>query len=244
MKKGETLWTEEQLMLAINLYSKIPFGRMDHRNKDVRELALLIGRTPDAVSRMLGNFASLDPVQQARGIRGLPNAGTLAKKIYKEFYENWDKWFEESEQLLAKYKSVNVSDMYPIEYLQSEIGMTKERLVNTRLNQYRFRQLVLSNFNCTCCITGINQSELLIASHITPWSAYGENRLNPANGLCLNALHDKAFDKGLSTTNQEIGKHFLALEGRAIILPKKFMIDPEFLKIHNGFFYEISDSEA
>jgi len=41
--------------------------------------------------------------------------------------------------------------------------------------------------------------ELLIASHIIPWARDDKNRMNPANGLCLNALHDKAFDKGLIT---------------------------------------------
>jgi len=41
--------------------------------------------------------------------------------------------------------------------------------------------------------------ELLRASHIVPWAANVELRLNPHNGLCLNALHDAAFDRGLIT---------------------------------------------
>lgn len=63
MKKNQRLWTREELMLAINLYAKLPFGKMDHRNKEVQQLAILINRTSDAVARKLGNFASLDPVQ-------------------------------------------------------------------------------------------------------------------------------------------------------------------------------------
>ncbi|SUA24417.1 Uncharacterised protein [Neisseria gonorrhoeae] len=43
----------------------------------------------------------------------------------------------------------------------------------------------------------IKQPELLVASHIKPWREDKDNRLNPRNGLCLNALHDKAFDRGL-----------------------------------------------
>jgi putative restriction endonuclease len=32
MKEGQQLWTREELILAINLYCKIPFGKMHHRN--------------------------------------------------------------------------------------------------------------------------------------------------------------------------------------------------------------------
>ena len=45
--------------------------------------------------------------------------------------------------------------------------------------------------------SGINIPDLLLASHIIPWSKNEKERLNPENGICLSALYDKAFDKGL-----------------------------------------------
>lgn len=52
--------------------------------------------------------------------------------------------------------------------------------------------------------TGIDLSELLVASHIIPWSENEQERLNPENGICLSSLYDKAFDKGLiSFTNDK-----------------------------------------
>ncbi|MCU1296533.1 MAG: restriction endonuclease [Acidobacteriaceae bacterium] len=51
-------WTREELIVAFNLYCKIPFGRIHIRNPQVIELARLIGRTPSAVSWKLANFAS------------------------------------------------------------------------------------------------------------------------------------------------------------------------------------------
>lgn len=253
MKEGQKLWTRDELILTINLYAKIPFGKMDHRNKDVQELASIINRTPSAVARRLANFASLDPIQQARGIKGLPNAGGLAESVWKEFYENWDTSFEDSEQLLANYKAISLEQLYNIDYTDIETGLDTVRLVKTRLNQYRFRQIVMANYDTTCCITGIKQPELLIASHITSWSKYENNRLNPANGLCLNALHDKAFDSGLITISatdytiqispifqtkqsEELRDHFLLYEGKKIRFPKKFMPSPDFLEVHNEFF--------
>jgi putative restriction endonuclease len=154
MKSGQRLWTEDELILTINLYAKLPFGKMHHRNKEVQELAKLINRTPDSVARRLGNFASLDPVQQGRGIKGLSNAGSLTEKVWSKFYNDWDNSFEESERLLAGYRRINTEQLYPIDII-NEVGLEKERLVKTRLNQYRFRLMVLSNYNTTCCITGI-----------------------------------------------------------------------------------------
>ena len=78
-------------------------------------------------------------------------------------------------------------------------GEERERIVRERRNQYLFRRNVLSAYGGKCCITGLNVPELLNASHIVPWSENPEQRLNPKNGLCLNALHDRAFDRGLIT---------------------------------------------
>jgi putative restriction endonuclease len=43
----------------------------------------------------------------------------------------------------------------------------------------------------------------LVASHIVPWSKNEKIRLNPSNGLCLNSIHDKAFDKGFITVTTD-----------------------------------------
>src|SRR5271155_4885876 len=55
-------WTREELIVAFNLYCKIPFGRIHIRNPLIIELAKAIGRTPSAVSWKLANFARLDPL--------------------------------------------------------------------------------------------------------------------------------------------------------------------------------------
>lgn len=254
MKEGQRLWTREELILAINLYAKIPFGKMHSRNPDVIALATLINRTPGSVAFKLVNFASLDPTLQQRGIKGASNAGKLDKEIWATFYNNWDTAFEQSEKLLAKNKQVSIEKLYEEEIIDVEAkGVEKQRLVKTRLNQYRFRKLVLANYNNTCCITGIQTPELLIASHINSWSAFENNRLNPMNGLCLNALHDKAFDRGLLTisakdytvrlssklkkkNDKSLTDYFAQYEGKQILLPRKFLPSKEFLKVHNENF--------
>jgi len=61
MKEGQTLWTRDELILTINRYNKLTFGQMSQTNRDIIELANLIGRTPGSVAFKLVNFASLDP---------------------------------------------------------------------------------------------------------------------------------------------------------------------------------------
>ncbi len=79
-------------------------------------------------------------------------------------------------------------------------GFTKIRLVKTRVNQDKFRKSVLNAYGEACCITRISEPHLLRASHIKPWSDSNEiEKTDVCNGLCLNALHDAAFDVGFMT---------------------------------------------
>ena len=236
-------WTREELILTFNLYCKIEFSKINYRHPSIVFLAEIINRTPSAVSWKLVNFASLDSELTKRGIKGATNCSKLDKEVFNEFIENWEELVEESELLLLNYNNtkINISAKKP---LQSKVGVEKLRLVKTRVNQSFFREAVLSSYGSKCCLTGIDIPELLIASHIIPWSKDTKNRLNPQNGLCLNSLHDKAFDRGLITFDENYQlilseklkkkeiKYFVELEGKEITLPKKFLPNTDFLKYH------------
>lgn len=251
MKEGQKLWTREELTLAVNLYCKLPFGRLHSRNPEVINLANLIGRTSNSVAYKLVNFASLDPSLKARGIKGASNASNLDKEIWNEFFNHWDVLPYESEKLLAKFEKTTVEKINHIP--ESELpkeGKTREQIVKVRVNQSFFRSSILASYNSTCCITGIQQPEFLIAGHIKPWGIDEKNRLNPRNGIAINALHDKAFESGLLTItpdfkiklssvlkkqkkSESIKEYFLKYENQNIILPSRFLPDVEFLKYHN-----------
>ncbi|HZK93390.1 MAG TPA: HNH endonuclease [Prolixibacteraceae bacterium] len=252
MKEGQKLWTRDELILAVNLYCKLPFGRLHRLNPDVINLANLIGRTPSSVAYKLVNFASLDPSLRARGIKGASNASNLDRIIWDEFYNNWDILPYESEKLLANYENTTVEKLnhIPEDELPKE-GKTREQIVKVRVNQSFFRSLILSSYNSCCCITGIQQPEFLIAGHIRPWGLDEKNRLNPRNGVAMNALHDKAFESGLltittdfqikissillkQTKNDWVNNFFIKYHNKEMILPSRFLPDLEFLKYHNN----------
>jgi len=250
MKEGQRLWTREELILAINLYCKLPFGKMHSNNPDVIELAKLIHRTAGSIALKLGNFASFDPSLQARGIKGASNASKLDGQIWKEFFNNWNALAFESELLLAKYKGISVQQLHDIQLPFDVTGKNKERIVQTRVNQAFFRKAVLASYDYSCCITGLKFPDLLVASHIRPWALDEANRLNPRNGLAINALHDRAFENGLITIgpdyririsesikrNKEHITHayFMRYENEMIQLPKRFIPDPAFLAYHHA----------
>ncbi|CAN5293746.1 HNH endonuclease [soil metagenome] len=251
MKEGQRLWNRNELILAVNLYCKLPFGKLHSRNPDIIKLAEILDRTANSVGYKLVNFASLDPSLQARGIKGASNASKLDKEIWNEFFNHWEILSYESEKLLATYSDTTVEKLnhIPEDELPPE-GKTREQLVRVRVNQSFFRKSILASYNNTCCITGIKQRECLIAGHISSWGTDEKNRLNPRNGIAINALHDKAFEAGLITITPDfkikvssvlkkqnkdevITNYFLKYENQPIILPSRFLPDEEFLIFHN-----------
>lgn len=75
----------------------------------------------------------------------------------------------------------------------------KEMLIKSRIGQGIFRDRIIEKYQ-HCIITGIDDSRLLLASHIKPWrSASNYERLSSENGLLLSPLYDRLFDIGLIT---------------------------------------------
>jgi putative restriction endonuclease len=246
-------WTREELIIAFNLYCKIPFGKIHNRNPEIIALAKALGRTPSAVGWKLANFARLDPVLQKRNIAGAAHGSKLDIEIWNEFNQDWDKLAFESKKLLAKRTGNQVEDfVIDVELLDiPEVGKERETTVKVRVNQSFFRKAVLAAYGSKCCITGLDIPELLNASHIIPWSKDEVNRVNPRNGICLNAIHDRAFDRGLLTITPEykirISKlvkrissdkstkdFLLKFDGKPIKLPTRFLPDISFLGYHNN----------
>jgi putative restriction endonuclease len=251
MKEVRKLWTRDELILALNLYLKLPFGKLHSGNPQIIHLAEIIGRTAGSVAMRLNNFASVDPYHQQRGIGGLPGGRKQVEPIWNEFINNKDELLFESERILAEKENITIESKFAdtlkgTEHLKGEY---KIREVKTRVNQNVFREIVMANYDGKCAITGIDIPDLLVASHIIPWSKSEQERLNPENGICLSPLYDCAYDKGYIGINEKFEillstelkkkhkevyhlKHFTSLIGTKIIMPKKYYPKKEFLAFH------------
>ncbi len=80
------LWTRDELILSLNLYLKLPFGKLHSGTPEIIYLASLIGRTAGSVAMRLNNFANVDPFHKQRGIAGLSGGKRQVEPIWKEIY--------------------------------------------------------------------------------------------------------------------------------------------------------------
>ena len=242
-------WTREESILALALYFELPFGCLHKANKRIIELAEFIHRTSSSVSMKLCNFARFDPELAKRGISGLKNGSRLDEDIWNEFFQNTEALLEEVEKINGATDIILINSDAEIEIPQGAEGVA---LTKIRKGQTFFRNTVLSAYNYTCCITGIDLPKLLQASHIKAWkdSEPATERNNPSNGLCLNYLHHKAFDSGYITIDEDykivISKQlqdhftkdifkelFQRYEGTMIKLPHRFLPDKTLIRYHN-----------
>ncbi len=251
---GRVPWSHDELVIACGLYFTLPFGQMHARNPKIIEVAKLLGRTPSSLAMKLVNFASLDPAHQARGVKGLAGHSRSDEQLWTEFHDNWDTMTVLSETKLQKLEAAKepappeVSEP-EAEYVPRDVPTETAATVTVRTMQSFFRKLVLAAYNSKCCITGNPVEDLLVASHILPWSDFPQHRLNPKNGLCLAAHFDRAFDRRLITFDREmrlvlspalkrylpnpaIESEFVRREGQRLTCPDRFLPDADFLAYH------------
>ena len=253
-------WTRQQLLIAFALYCQLPFGQYHNKNPTVIRCANAISRTPAALAMKLCNIASLDPVFRASGRVGLKSVSTNDREMWDEMQSDWSKFTVESQDALDKTDCPEIisGTSYTIrpdlDDAQTE-RVGEDRFVHrkVRIGQQFFRQTVLSAYDNECCISGLDMPELLIASHIVPWSKSVKDRVNPRNGLLLSVLHDKAFDSGIITINEDLtvrvsrkpipknpffDETIRCYEGKPIKSSDKFRPRPEFLAYHRERVFE------
>lgn len=215
-------WTREQLLVVFRHYCYAPFGLFHKTHAEIKRLARMIGRTPSAVAMKGGQFASLDPMQRDRGIGGLRNTSAADRTLFAEFLGDPERIAAEAQAAYARFSGSEPGDeaegdadsariaLAPRRAVRSTVpsqppeGPSEtERVVRVRRVQAFFRCVVLAAYRNRCALSGLGIRELLNASHIIPWNADVSRRADPKNGIALNAIYDRAFDRGLITFDEE-----------------------------------------
>lgn len=257
VQKTHTTWNREQVLAGLHIYLQLNYGQLHARNTEIKQLASWLGRTANSVALKLCNLASLDPAVIASGRKGMSGASKVDKAVWAELMQHWDDTVLEAaavyEQLVRGAGQVPDVLVDADDEPPAEVGRMREATVQVRVNQARFRQAVLVGYQSTCCISGLQEERLLIASHIVPWSEDAHNRLNPQNGLCLSALHDRAYDQGLitvlpdftvqvsprlkaKTADAFLQDALVRFDGQRIRMPERFAPAPQFLAWHATHF--------
>jgi predicted restriction endonuclease len=139
-----------------------------------------------------------------------------------------------------------VRDGEQADYSASDVMMTAKR----RRHHEKFAVQVKANYSMACAMCGVFEPDFLVAGHIVAWSEDRQNRLNPANGLCLCVLHDRAFERGYLVLDEDLrirmnprlnptsplGWQLKPVIGQRIRLPVAHPPDPNLLKRHRDRF--------
>ena len=246
MNTNHRNWQRDESLLVLHLYCRTPFGKLHHRNPEIIHLAEVIDRTPSAVAMKAVNFAHLDPNLNRQGLSSVSKADR----------ELWDEFLTDSNHIALAAEDLYEKRMFPQADAESihegpiPDGPTESvQAVKVRRVQRFFRNSVLTSYESRCAISGLKIPSLLVASHIIPWKDSENRRADPTNGLALNNLYDKAFDRGLLTfdeqwrvclsgelkmhfSDSDLSKRLLDIEGRELQMPKRFYPDPSAMDYH------------
>ncbi|WGI21688.1 HNH endonuclease [Amylibacter sp. IMCC11727] len=234
-------WTEQEVRAALALYLVTPFGRIHKGNPQIIDLAGRIGRTPSAVALKLSNLAAIDETLPRKG---MANASALDRQIWAEFQT-------EPEYVLDAREFVyRQPDAVP-DGIHLREGVDRVTTTKVRQGQGYFRDMMLASYGAKCALTGVEEPKLLVASHIVGWAEDASQRLNPRNGILLNALHDKAFDRHLITFDESyrmiVSDHMRPITreriGRGVLdMPSRFLPDQDLLERHRAKFFDAQAS--
>ena len=234
----------------------MPQHSINEENDTIKHIARLLNRTSGALCMKIFNLAHNDPKMIIRGRVGLRNCSSLDKIVVHEFLNDWSACCNKAQNyfdaLLMGLEEQGISSK---DYIVKEFpAFDKSYATLEQLTCQRFfRNTVLASYDFHCCITGINVNELIVASHIKPWTASAdEEKANPDNGLCLNVFHERLFAKGLMTITPDYKIHFSQClknydcpdgfiknyEGQTIRLPEKFPPNLEYLEYHNDVIFK------
>jgi putative restriction endonuclease len=247
-------WEKEELLLVLHLYCQTAFGKLHQHNPEIINLAVVLGRTPSAVAMKACNFANLDPDLPRKGLKSTSKAD---RSLWEEFLENSNEIALAAEDLFEQ-KVMGPSGLSSVSVAENKTQLENTeslREVKTRRVQSFFRNSLLVSYENQCAISGLKLPSLLIASHIIPWKDSIERRADPTNGILLNGLYDKAFDRGYITFDEDwrvklsndlqvrskdsdLCERLLNIEGRPLLMPKRFLPDPAAMKFHRNTVFE------
>lgn len=103
------LWSREELILSMNLYCKLEYGKIDSKTPEIIALANFTGRSPNSIALRLANFVSCDPQLKAKGIKGLDGGLAQCQPIWDEFFQKNKLLAQESDRIFRIMKIANLS---------------------------------------------------------------------------------------------------------------------------------------
>ncbi len=127
-----------------------------------------------------------------KSLENICKKGQYSFKYLPVYDKDYDKVIEETQKIEKEVEPLNIDEE------------SKKAIVNVRVNQGKFRDLLLKRYNNKCCLCAIKNQKFLIASHIKPWAKSElKEKVDIDNGFLMCPNHDRLFDKGYITFDDD-----------------------------------------
>lgn len=169
---------------------------------------------------------------------------SIDKESMKLIYPDFDS-FNQSKQVVPlecldlilgiinrDHQNLNNDKTYTENVLNILEGKEREAVVKVRVNQGAFRQRLLERYG-KCCLCGVSNQDLLIASHIKPWNVSSPSeKTDVNNGFLMCPNHDALFDHGFISFNNS---------GKIIVSDKLSLSDRIFTNINESMQIKLTE---
>lgn len=155
-----------------------------------------------------------------KSLENICKKGQYSFKYLPVYDKNNDEIIKEAQKIEEEISSLNID------------GASKKAVVNVRVNQGIFRDFLLKKYK-KCCLCGVENHALLTASHIKPWAeSEPKEQLDINNGFLMCPNHDKLFDKGYITFDDD---------GKIIISDRLTESDKVLLNVNDRMHIELTE---
>lgn len=210
-------WTDEEMILTLYIYLTHNHDELYKSSKFLIDFCERLNRytgnsrTTSSIEMRISNYKSVDPNYPKIG---LDNGGKKVKEIWDNYHDKMDYLKNIYDSFVNKTMlEITAEAQDELEDIANKINNNYininleekdayiESIINVRNNSIQkvFRNNLIMEFNQKCALCNINYKDLLIASHILPYSKCinKKDMINHNNGLLLCPIHDALFDKYL-----------------------------------------------
>jgi len=144
-------WHRDEIILALDLYSRLDPGNIHSSNPDIQELSFLLNRlpihdvrpdeakfrNPNGVSLKLSNFLAIDDTYHGKGMQSYSQ---LDEKVFKEFESDTERLHKLAKRIRSVSEDLNLANqLYLIEEDTDDSIEVNEGAVIYKLHKFRER---------------------------------------------------------------------------------------------------------
>lgn len=95
-KKKRNFWSDDEMLLVLDLYFRTPYNKRTRSNPEIIELAKLIGRTPSSIVLRMANYLCFDVEEQKLGHKGMNDGARQCKPFWEKYVTNRELLYEQA----------------------------------------------------------------------------------------------------------------------------------------------------